>query len=395
MRVIEDGERRARLAVRHRLLPRLRTDDVTVVADDLVVLHSSDPVTVYLSALVRMATPSLDAVEQALYVDRTLVRHHAMRRTLWVGTPGTVRLLHAAATRGLVGAETRRTCQMLAASGVEDPESWLAGARNLVLDDLETHGPSTARELGQRIPALARPLRLPSAKQTDPTQAAHTRVMLLLGFTGDVLRVRPTGSWVNGAYRYALAADWLSGGLGELDERQAAAELADRYLQRFGPVTSTDLQWWTGWTKTTTSRALADAGAVPVELAGGRGWLSAADEGAPDPEPWVAALPGLDPSTMGWKERGWYLPERAADAFDRNGNAGPTLWVDGRVVGAWAQHRDGRLLTHFFEPVPAPRQEELAERLRTLAAVLGDTRFTVRFPGRIQPRILAEADRAP
>src|SRR3712207_1174984 len=125
-----------------------------------------------------------------------------MRRTLWVGTPEMVRLLHAAATRGLVGPERRRTRQMLAASGVEDPESWLAGARDLVLADLEAHGPSTARELGQRIPALARPLRLPSAKQTDPTQAAHTRVTLLLGFTGDVVRVRPTGSWVNGAYRY-------------------------------------------------------------------------------------------------------------------------------------------------------------------------------------------------
>ena len=103
----------------------------------------------------------------------------------------------------------------------------------------------------------------------------------------------------------------------------------------------------------------------------------------------MAALPGLDPTTMGWKERAWYLPERAADAFDRNGNAGPTLWVDGRVVGAWAQHKDGRLLTHWFEPVPPDRREELAERLRSLAAEVGDTRFTVRFPGRIQPRILA------
>ena len=44
---------------------------------------------------------------------------------------------------------------------------------------------------------------------------------------------------------------------------------------------------------------------------------------------------------MGWKLRDWYLPAAAADAFDRNGNAGPTLWVDGRVVGAWAQAPDG------------------------------------------------------
>ena len=78
---------------------------------------------------------------------------------------------------------------------------------------------------------------------------------------------------------------------------------------------------------------------------------------------WVAVLPGLDPTTMGWKERGWYLPEAAADAFDRMGNAGPTLWVDGRVVGAWAQTADGELRTHLFEPLPTARAAEVEQRL--------------------------------
>jgi hypothetical protein len=389
VRFVEAEERRARLAVRHRLLPRLRTDDLPRLVDDLVALHSSDPVTVYLSALARMATPSLDAVGRALYEDRSLVRHHAMRRTLWVGTPDVVRRVHAAATRALVAPERRRLCAMLAAAGVADPEDWLAGARNLVLADLEAHGPSTAREIGQRVPALARPLRLPSAKQDDPTQAAHTRVLLNLGFAGDVLRVRPTGSWVNGAYRYAVAQSWLPGGFGNLDPRAAAAGLAEHYLRRFGPATTADLQWWAGWTGTTTTRALADCGAVPVELDSGRSWLAPGDEDVPETGPWVAALPSLDPTTMGWKQRDWYLPAAAADAFDRNGNAGPTLWVDGRVVGAWAQHRDGRLLTHYFEPVPTARRDELDQRLAELAAEIGSTRFSVRFPGRIQSRILA------
>lgn len=395
MRVIGVEERQARLAVRHRLLPGRRTDDLPALVEDLVALHSSDPVTVYLSALARMATPSIEAVSRALYDDRSLIRHHAMRRTLWVGTPETVRRLHAAATRALVPTERKRTCGMLAASGVADPESWLDGARDLVLSDLETHGPSTARELGARFPALARRLELASGTQYAASQAAHTRVTLNLGFTGDILRARPTGSWVNGAYRYAVADQWLPGGLGDQDPAEAAAELADHYLRRFGPATTTDVQWWTGWTKTGTVRALAAAAAVPVELdgahrgPGGRGWLAAGDEGAPDPEPWVAALPSLDPTTMGWKERDWYLPASAADAFDRRGNAGPTLWVDGRVVGAWAQTKDGRLLTHYFERVPAERRDQLAERLAVIAGQVGETRFTVRFPGLIQPRILA------
>jgi hypothetical protein len=90
------------LAERHRLLPRTRTDDLPQIADDLVALHSSDPITVFLSAMSRMVHPSIEAVEQALYTDRTLIRHHGMRRTLWVATPPVVRLIHAAATRDLL-----------------------------------------------------------------------------------------------------------------------------------------------------------------------------------------------------------------------------------------------------------------------------------------------------
>jgi hypothetical protein len=70
---IDTEERRARLAERHRLLPGTRTDDLPQIADDLVALHSSDPVTVFLSAMSRMVHPSIEAVEQALYTDRTLI----------------------------------------------------------------------------------------------------------------------------------------------------------------------------------------------------------------------------------------------------------------------------------------------------------------------------------
>jgi hypothetical protein len=218
--------------------------------------------------------------------------------------------------------------------------------------------------------------------------AAHTRVLTLLGFEGAILRGPPHGSWVSGAYRYAAADTWLPGGLGELDPREASAALADRWLRRFGPAGTADLKWWMGWTVATTKQALADCRAVAVDLLEGPGWLAAGDDEHPAPEPWVAVLPSLDPTTMGWKQRSWYLPDAAAAAFDQRGNAGPTLWVDGRVVGAWAQTKDGRLPTHYFEAVPAARRREIDDRLAELTKAVGDTRFTVRFPGRIQPQLL-------
>lgn len=384
---IGSEERRARLAERHRLIPLSRTDDLPHIADALVALHSSDPVTVFLSAMARMRNPSLEAVEQALYTDRRLIRHHGMRRTLWVATPPVVRLIHAAATLDLVANERRRTSQLLAAAGVENPEEWLAEAEQQVLADLREHGPSTAREIGQRVEAVRHRLQLAPGKAYAATQSAHTRVLYILGFTGQMLRARPS-SWINGAYQYADAESWLPGGLGEVEPRQAAAELADRWLQRFGPATTADLQWWMGWTLRRTKQALSDSEAVEAELEGGSGWLSYKDPPLGPVEPWVAVLPGLDPTIMGWKNRDWYLPTTSREVFDSVGNGGPSLWVDGRVVGAWAQTKEGVIHTHYFERVAATRRREIDHRIAELKSWIGDTRFTVRFPGDIHAQML-------
>ena len=107
-RKFTDAQRRARLATRHRLLPATRTDDVATIADSVVALHSTDPATVYLSAMARMKHPSIEAVSKALYDDRTVVRHHAMRRTLWVLTPQMARWAHAACTVAVATKQGKR-----------------------------------------------------------------------------------------------------------------------------------------------------------------------------------------------------------------------------------------------------------------------------------------------
>ena len=117
-----------------------------------------------------------------------------------------------------------------------------------------------------------------------------------------------------------------------------------RWLASYGPGTFEDIKWWTGWTASKTSRALELVGAQEVALDGGIGFVLPTDtEQLPDPGPWVALLPGLDPSVMGWKGRDWILGDLAGRLFDRNGNAGPTAWVDGEIVGGWAQRPDGSI----------------------------------------------------
>src|SRR3954451_22723622 len=399
-RTITLEERHARLARRHRLIAEERTDDIARIADDLVALHSTDPVTVFLSAMARMRDPSVEAVERALYVDRAVVRHHAMRRTLWVATPDVVRLMHVAATRKLAGPEHRRTARLLADNGVADPEDWLAEARRQVLDLLEEHGPLTAKALGDKVPALRHMIVMAPGKSYSATISAHTRVLLNLGFEGHILRTRPTGSWINGAYTYAAADSWLDGGLPQAaspaaaraEEREAAAGLALRWLQRFGPGTTTDLQWWAGWTAALTRAALEECGAEQVLVEEGSAWVAPGDHDPEEPAPpWVALLPGLDPTTMGWKERDWYLPAAAAQAFDRMGNAGPTIWADGRVVGAWVQAPDGQLRTRLFCELTQEQSAAVDRRADEVAAMIGGTRFTVRSPSPASTALLRDA----
>ena len=161
-----------------------------------------------------------------------------------------------------------------------------------------------------------------------------------------------------------------------------------RWLAAFGPGTLQDLAWWTGWPQRQTRQALAAAGAVEVDLDGGTGFVSAddLDPVAPPPE-WVALLPALDPTVMGWKERSWYLGDHRERLFDRNGNAGPTVWADGRVVGGWAQRPDGTIAVELLEPVLSSVQGKISAEADRLHAWLAGTVITPRIRTPLERRL--------
>ena len=95
---------------------------------------------------------------------------------------------------------------------------------------------------------------------------------------------------------------------------------------------------------------------------------------------------------MGWKEREWYLGAHGDRLFDRNGNAGPTVWSNGRVIGGWTQTSDGRVVVELLERVDrATRSLVEAERDR-LEGWFGGTLVVPRFR---TPLEKALADRSP
>jgi Winged helix DNA-binding domain len=78
---------------------------------------------------------------------------------------------------------------------------------------------------------------------------------------------------------------------------------------------------------------------------------------------------------MGWKDRGWYLGPHRAALFDGAGNAGPTMWVEGRIVGGWAQRPSGEIAVRLLEKVDTETARMIDAEAVPLAAWLGPTRI--------------------
>ncbi len=393
-----DEQRRALLAWRHRLVPSARCNDPVEIADSLVALHSSDPVSVLLACFARLREPSVASVEASLYEKRQLLRHHAMRRTLWVMRPRVAALAHIACTEKIAAKERRRTVSFL-----EGDEAWLEAAMADIVQLISSVGPLNARQVGEMLPHTTRKLVIARGKRYETNLPAHTKILQLAGFEGTLCRTRPQGSWIGSHYAWVRMCDWIGCDLDDFDdvtgigEAETQARLAALWLRRFGPATLLDLQWWTGWTKTATRRALKTIGAVSVELESGEGvWLrddtvTAAEDRLADtyPGPWVALLGGLDPTPMGWKQRDWYLDKDVESRVtDRFGNIGPTVWADGRVVGGWAQRRDGTIATAMLRPLSKRHQELLEFEIHRLRQAIGTARFRPRFPPRNQKDLL-------
>jgi Winged helix DNA-binding domain len=320
-------------------------------------------------------------LEGALYERRSLVRMLGMRRTLFVVPAEIAGVMNAACTEAFVAGERRRLITMLGEQGVaHDPARWLDRVSRRTFAALESRGEASARELTADVPELATKLYFGAGKTWGGTVGVSTRVLFLLATEGRIVRSRPMGSWTSGQYRWAPIDRWLEGGLPSVPRAEACAELLRRWLRAFGPATTTDLRWWTGWTAKLAASTLAAIDAVEVGLDDGTGWVLPDDlEPVGQPDPWVALLPGLDATTMGWKERDWYLGDHRGAMFDRNGNAGPTIWADGRVVGGWTQRRSGEIVTQLLEPVGEDLEAAIDAERDRLERWLGDVRVTPRF----------------
>ena len=385
-------ERRARLAGRHGLAAAHRAADVVEAARRMVCLHGTDPATIFLSAQARVTGMTVADLECALYRDRSLVKHLAMRRTLFVFPRERLADAQAGASDRVARQERRRMVGLVEKAGLQrNGARWLEKVSSQVVEALSDGREMTFAELRREVPLLDGAVTYGEGKAWGGQMPIGPRVLTVLSAAGAVVRATNAGAWTTSRPRWAAMPAWLGAPIEPRSEADGTAGLVEAWLRAFGPGTDTDIAWWLGSTLTAVRRALAAVKAVAVEIDGRVGYVMPDDLDDVGPvAPWIALLPALDPTTMGWKERDWYLGPHKRDVFDTNGNAGATIWCDGRIVGGWRLQGTGEVEVQLLEDVGREARLSIDAEAARLTDWLAGARVQPRFPSPLCRRAAAQ-----
>jgi uncharacterized protein YcaQ len=378
----------AYLAHKQHLLPASSPQDVVQVTRDIVALHATSATSPYLSLWARMPDFRREMLKDALYEQRELVKVLCMRVTLHI-VPGDEASLFLQAYKNYIEKRTPprfRGGGLLAHAGLcaeEEADALLIDLHRRVLDILAERGVATTQEIAEAVPELQAKIRHDVGKPYEGEFSIGTRLIGDMCAQGLLVRTRVRGSWRSNLYEYAPLADWLPAtDLASVTPPEARTWLVRRYLVAFGPASLDDVQWWTGFSKTDTRKALKalapEIAEVAIEGLDGPHLVLAADAermadfSVPD-EPFVCLLPSLDPYIMGYRDRRRFLAdEHRPKLFDRAGNSVPTVWLNGRVVGSWGHQEDGCVQLRLLEETAAEEQALLEDEAARLEEFLGD-----------------------
>ena len=305
-----------------------------------------------------------DAVQTALWQDRTLVKTWAMRGTLhllpadelglWLAGLGTYRHYLKPAWIRAFGISEEQLLALIDAVGEA-----LSGE------------PLTRAELADAV--------------AERTGEEHLREKLRQGFGAYLKPAAFRGRLCFGPgdgpkVRFTRPDVWLGREVERPPGDAALREIARRYLAVHGPATREDLRRW--WATTPAAagkllRSLEDA--VEVDLEGEALWMLAADASAAagtGPARGVRLLPAFDQYVVAATlQAGHFLPGDFREAVYRpQGWLSPVLLVDGVMAGVWRHERKGRRLVVELEPfgrLGASEREAAEHEAQRLAAHLG------------------------
>jgi hypothetical protein len=348
---------------RHHLAERARPGSMLRVASRLCGLHAQVLSCAELTVWARVEGLERQAVQRALWQDRTLVKTWAMRGTLHLLPAGELPLWHAA-----LGTSPRYL----------RPVAWQNNF-GITMEELDRLTRAVAAALEgcvltrEELVAKLGPFGAKVAESSWGTllkPAAFSGHLCFGPSVGQRVRFTRPDTWLRAAPAAAIAP------------QAATADVTRRFLAAYAPATVHDLaRWWGGGGVTAARQWVAALGdeVAPVDLEGTPAWmlkahLREAREAAPGRT--VRLLPGFDQYVVGASHHAAQLVpgDLRARVFRPQGWISPVLLVNGRMEGVWRHQAKGSAVEVIIEPfgkTPAWVRRAAAEEAERLAAFLG------------------------
>jgi hypothetical protein len=338
--------------------PKAQGIGLVQVVRDVGGLHATSPMVPYLSLRARHIDFDRVQLQNALYDERSLAKVLCMRNTLFVLPKDLLPVAYQATKK----------------------------QRDATVDRYLRHHEFSRPEYGRCVATVIDFMgseSLTAAEIKEGLKDERLAVVAdLMPNDWQLIRARPRGSWRSSLQEYGVFQNWFPDvDLESLSAEDAQASLVSHYLSSFGPATEDDVVWWTGLGKREIRRALAridrHAAEIEIEELGG-GFLLLERQSqdlvtVPEIGGEATFLPSLDPYIMGYKGRARFLdPDNYSQVFDRAGNALPTIWLDGRVIGVWMEDRKRRSLQLLlFDEAKVELSAQLKEEAENLSRFLG------------------------
>jgi hypothetical protein len=289
-------------------------------------LHATGAAVPYLSLWARRKDFDKRHLQKALYDERSLGKVLCMRNTLFILPKELLPIAYQATQKQRDALVSR----WLRHHGIplERYQRFAAEIRDLLGSTAKT-ATEIKQEFGNR---------------------SLTALLDVMPFDWQLIRGRPRGTWRSNLHEYGAFEAWFPDvDLESYSAEEALVRLVQHYLCALGPASEEDIVWWAGLGKLEIRQALAamkeQLSEIQIEGLGPGYLLLTKDLKALErryhKQRAIKLLPSLDPYIMGYKDRRRVLPpERYNQVFDRAGNALPTVWLDGRVIGVWLENKE-------------------------------------------------------
>lgn len=340
---------------------RATPEEALGVVSQICGLHAQLMSSAELTLWARVEDLEPDAVQKALWEERSLVKTWAMRGTLhllpaselsiWVGAQGVLKPRYHAPSWLRYFGLTREEAEALIAA---IPKA--LGDRMLTREEL-------AQEVGRLVD---------SEELGGKLRHSWGALLKPAAFRGDLLFAPNVGQNVRFARPVHWLAEWQI-----VETERAAREVTRRYLATYGPATREEFARWFGMTSPAQAGRLIEhlgEEVASVEIEGSRAWMLAEhlpEVEVAEPSGVVRLLPAFDHYVVAApRDREAVLAEALKSRVYRpQGWLSPVLLVDGRMEGLWRHERKRDRLMVEVEPfAEQPRlvrrgAEEEAERL--------------------------------